>query len=256
LDGGFLLTDTTMPRQKKAVPVVFKRFTDLNADDDKAILGFARSWGAMGICAQHGLPHSHSLIPFGSSLGLKGCFPRRIEKDGTDFYIEPLSFWRRTIREFAALQRIGADVNSGGVGHRADWEALENMATHQGPKPWSRPSDARSLLGVHVQDWLYIGGIRPRFCWSEEHKRMVLRHAAPTGGFWPLFSWLTLRLSIEITGRNVVVCPYCSTEYFPERRPSPGQRHCCTTADCIKKRNTDYKREQREGKTNVKTRKR
>src|SRR5919198_6522733 len=45
---------------RPAAPECFWRFLDLADAPDDAILAFAREWGVLELCEQHGLPASHN----------------------------------------------------------------------------------------------------------------------------------------------------------------------------------------------------
>jgi hypothetical protein len=250
LDGESLLWEATAPIRRAARPLTFSEFADhLNPENDQEILKFARKWGVMGVCSEHGLPVSHALIPGGASLGINPCWPAKVAKNGAEYYSEPLSFWRRAITKTQALRRIGSDILSDGTGRPEDWRILSSIEV-SGDEPWNKKSRARMMLGLEVQDWLNIGRVAPEFSWDGRENRWAMRHVAPGGGQWPLFSWLALHLAIEVAGGRGVICPYCQGTYFPDRLPSPGQRHCCpTNPACRKKRDAEYKRDQRRGKS-------
>jgi len=246
LGGEFLRYDSGLPIQKAAPPKVFNDFADhLDPNDNKAILKFAKSWGVMGVCEEHGLPVSHALIPGGSTLGLKACWPSRVK--GTEYLVEPLDFWRRIITKTSAIRRVAADIASGGKGNKEHWHQIESYVV-AGQEPWKSRSAAINMLSTAIQDWIYIGGVRPRFFWNETDARWKLVHAAPGGALWPLFSWLAIQLAIEVGGGRgvVVVCPYCKDVYFPERLPTPGKRHSCKNAPCRQAYFRDYRRSKRE----------
>jgi hypothetical protein len=247
LFGEDLISDTTHPSKKEAKPRVFSEFTRIDPENNAEILAFARKWGTMGICREHGLPIAHGLIPGLAAFGVKRCWLRQIEIDGTAFFAEPLEFWRRAIGKARVLQRIGSDLSSDGGGSEPDWLFVEDGLVIQGSEPWKNPVLARRRLGQEVQHWLEIGRVHPAFFWSEHERRWMMRHSAPGGAQWKLFSWLGLRLAIEIAGGKGVICPYCQNTYFPERLPGPKQDHKCESPDCIKLYNRNQKRKRRNG---------
>jgi hypothetical protein len=236
-----LIADLRMHKRRLVKPAMFYNFTALDPTDSNGILCFARSWGTMGICQEHCLPVSHALIPG----RVARCFPRRSSQDDMSF-LEPLGFWRRAIAKAAALGRIAADIRNLDRGRREDWLIIRGGLIHEGGEPWKKLSLARSLLAHEVQTWLDIGAVRPSFSWDSVQRRWAVRHAIPREVVWPLFGWLGLRLMIEISGGRVVVCPYCQTEYFPQRLPGAHQDHCCGNPKCKRAYWANYKRKQKE----------
>lgn len=249
-DGEFLRYDLgLLPSRKAPQPSVFNQFAErLDPNDNKAILRFAKSWGVMGVCHEHGLPASHALIPGGSMLGVKACGPSKArDRGGAEYFVEPLAFWRRIITKTSAIRQVAADIASGGNGNEELWQQIESYVI-TGREPWKFRHLAIDMLAMAVQDWIYIGGVRPRFFWNEEDARWKLVHAAPGGALWPLFSWLAIQLAIEVGGSRgvVVACPYCRDVYFPLRLPTPGKRHSCKKVTCRQAYFRDYRRSKRE----------
>lgn len=243
---GILLTEIGPLKWKAVAPNVFHEF--LRLDNSEMILEFARKWGTLGICEQHGGPASHSLFPGG-----KECLPKKERRGDAEYFVEPLEIWYSKILEANILRRIGcAILNSPkGTGERRDWESLLGEGLEKGKEetkqhPWKNPALARTLLAKHVQTWLDLGAIRPQFSWDREQKGWRVHHAAPGHALWPLFGWLAIRLMYEVAGSSGTICPYCNAVYFPERLPSPGQNHHCKRLECTRAYFTNYKRKQKE----------
>jgi hypothetical protein len=248
-----LLAEATMPNRRDAKPAALHDFIKLNPNNNDAICRFAQKWGTMGVCEKHGLPFSHAVT--GQSTPL--CYPRKVNRNGIPFYAEPLAFWRHCILKATALLRLGAEVREGRKGRRADWWIIEpttgswdtaGWATKH-PEPWQHLPTARSLFASKIQAWLDVGGVRPRFSWDPRQRRWAIHHTTPNDVLWPLFGWLGIRLMIEVSGGRVTVCPYCQTEYFPQRLPGRDQDHCCGEPECKRAYFTAHKRKQRAGNT-------
>lgn len=252
LADGHLFADATAPHWRTARPAAFDQFTELDPRDDDSICRFAQKWGTMGICVEHGLPVSHSLVVGRELLGVRECFPRRISRPDGEFFAEPLWFWKRAIEKAGALRRIGADISSNGKGKQEDWLLLsdgiefnDGMGKTKGRRRWESLPMARMILAGNVEQWLDVGGVRPSFSWDTGHQRWAMRQSTPRGGLWPLFGYLGIRLMTEIAGGRVAICPYCHLEYFPLRLPGRNQDHCCGKKECKRAYFTNYKREQK-----------
>jgi hypothetical protein len=247
----FLLSEAAMPNRREARPATLHDFIKLNPTDDNAICRYAQKWGTMGVCEQHQLPFSHAM----NGQSTPRCYPPKVDRNGIQFYSEPLAFWRRCILKATALLRLGADIREGRNGRRVDWLTIAPATgdwdkagwSTKHPPPWQHLPTARSLFASKIQGWLDVGGVRPRFSWDPRLKRWAIRHTTPSDVLWPLFGWLGIRLMIEVSGGRVTVCPYCQTEYFPQRLPGRNQDHCCGEPECKRSYFTAHKRKQRAG---------
>jgi hypothetical protein len=233
-------------------PTLIDDFLMIKTDGE--VLSYAQKWGPLGYCREHGLPNCR--------LSTKGlCWPEEVKNTSASIrselaWREPLAFWHGTIARANAMRRIGESIRVGKAGLESDWVRIivpeDRSAVHRSAigkkifeatgvdhigQPWKRPLSARLRFGFIVQSWLDLGNIRPFFHY--ERDRWVIR-TVPGAGLFPLFGHLALYLAISIAGgTQSVFCSFCGREYFPQRRPSPGQRNCCGAPDCKR----DYWRE-------------
>jgi len=188
---------------------------------DSDILDFARRWGVMGFCPQHERP---------------GCACSSIEKLPNGFeFRERLDLWRVKILEALAMRRIGESLSSGGTGAKRDWKLLifeERNTRDNWGQPWRNETSARRQFSTLMNRWLYVGDLRPRFGWHENHWAIS---ATVGGGLWPLFGHLALYLALAVAGgTQSSFCYFCGRQYFPQRRPTPGQKNSCGDPECTK----------------------
>jgi hypothetical protein len=249
-----------------AKPLVFESFVNLDPSDSKAILRFARSWGAMWVCKEHTLPFSHPEVTVGP-LKSRGCFPAEVSRDSDSFdahgfkmdpyFSEPLGFWRELISRAVMLRRIGCDIESGGKGDPEDWRAVQasRLCIDPGPSDgrvisWRHHSHPTNMLSLRVQEWLELSDVHPSFSWSDRSQCWALRPAAPSGA--TLFGWLGIRLATAIAGGRQATCSYCGITYFPGRLPG-SRKSCCGSMDCKRRQDTANKRKRRENEQKTRT---
>jgi len=223
---------------------------------DQAILDFARKFGTLGMCKEHATPGCNQRLPDGQFCWPEPVwhYPGRVAKGY--LWREPLWAWHRAVKRANVLRRIGASIQSGGAGSKADWEIIiipedrgaENSsvllpqimagsgADHRG-QPWRSVRSAQERFSWIMQTWLDLGNVHPSFDWDQD--RWAIRSSIPKGP-WPLFGHLALYLAVAIAGgMESAICSFCGREYFPQRRPTSGQRNCCGYDPCKR----DYWRE-------------
>jgi hypothetical protein len=242
IEGKFLLHDTGAPDEKDASPLVLHQFLRLDADDPLQIADFAGTWGVLGICNQHGMPVGH---PLRHGMIAKHCWPKKVKRDGEYWFAEPVSAWKRISGKAASLIRISRMIERLKPGEPADWRVIEGHLDESDP-PWGNLRTARSRFEPAIQDWLEIGGIRPRFEWDHERRNWMLRHDIP-GGPWNLFGWLALRLAVEISGGRFALCSNCGREHHVARMPSAGKPSYCGSKECRRALWRNNKRENASG---------
>lgn len=118
----------------------------------------------------------------------------------------------------------------------------ETGTDHLG-QPWKSIRSAQQRFSWIMQKWLDSGNVRPSFEWDRD--RWAIRSSIPMR-VWPLFGHLALYLAVAIAGgMESVICSFCGREYFPQRRPTSGQRNCCGDDTCKR----DYWREHKRVKS-------
>jgi hypothetical protein len=227
-DGKFLMFNTGISDEKDADPLIFHQFLRLNADDPDQIASFAGRCGVLGICDQHGMPVGHPR-PHRMSADER-CWPKTVKRKGEDWFAEPLSAWQRISEKSAALIRVARKIEERNPGEMEEWGTIRGHLDLTNPI-WLNLNTAKHFLAHEIQNWLEIGGVRPRFDWDYQRGNWMLRHDIPSET-WNLFGWLALRLAIEITGGRFAVCSNCGREHHVARLPSAGKPSYCTSQEC------------------------
>ena len=255
---GYLLASQNAPRHVNPKSTLLDDFLMIKTDEE--VVRYARKWGPLGYCREHGLPNCRR-----SSKAV--CWPEEVRSPSAPIrseraWREPLAFWHGTISCVNAMRRIGENIRVGKAGLESDWARIMVPEDHSGEptdalkrrvfaatgvdhfgQPWKGTRSARFRFSFIMQSWLDLGDIRPFFRW--ENDRWVIR-TVPGAGLWPLFGHLVHYLAMSIAGgAQAVFCSFCGREYFPQRRPSAGQRNCCGHQDCKR----DYWRENKRVKS-------
>ena len=150
---------------------------------DKAITMFARKWGIVALCAEHGLPLAHSRS-FGLGTNATIC----TLLGGRRGYV-PVDWYREFAERCRSVLNIAARLHRGVPGDPEDWMAI-NPAVAQvrdvtiDPRNWraisytktARIDDERENLAELLDHWLELTGVRFRFEWDA---------ASPTFGMAP-----------------------------------------------------------------------
>jgi len=247
IEDGYLVSDQTAPKYATPKPTLLEDFLQIRTD--QAILEFARKWGTLGICKEHGIPGCGEQLP-----GRGPCWPEQVRPyQGSEVkgsvWREPLRVWHRIVVHANAMRAIGESIQNGGAGSKLDWERIiipedrsvehrdallskimaETGTDHLG-QPWKSARSARLRFSGIMESWLDLGNIRPCFDW--ERDRWAIRSSIGAG-LWPLFGHLALNLAVAVAGgMQSEICSFCGREYFPQRRPTRGQRNCCGDESC------------------------
>lgn len=227
-DGELLMHDMSAHDQTAADPLAFHQFLRVDAQDPQQIANFARRWGVLGLCDQHRMPVGHPLQH--EMLSGEHCWPKKVKRDGATWFAEPISVWQRVSEKSAVMIRVARKIAQMNPGDPEEWASIRGGWNVDNPI-WLNLNSAKWFLAQAVEEWLLIGGIRPRFEWDSERGNWMLRHDIP-GGSWNLFGWLALRLAIEISGSRFAVCSNCGREHHVARLPSAGKPSYCTSDEC------------------------
>lgn len=236
LESGCLFWEPTWPwpdvGSRRITPTVetFIQFLKLaESDNDQLVLRYARRWGVLNLCKNHGEPVTHQQPP---------CVP--IVRPHVDAG-EPTSEWRRLSRIAGAIMRISAKVYEGKSGDSDDFGVLKNDRSFG----WTVERPDRSKFELHkaavvgaVNRWLELGNVRPTLRWNSPDPSLIL---AGRGGDAGLFAALGVQL-LENSGSYVIVaCTGCrrffdaspnpEQEEGRKRRPKTGQGRYCR--ECI-----------------------
>jgi hypothetical protein len=184
------------------------------------ILDFTSRWGLLGLC-EHGVPSSHNPPPLrggGHSGERTWCYPTEQER---------IEDWRHFSSQARALLAIAVRVYRRKPGHPADWRTVYARSPSPEEAPWwerTPNADAR-MLGLVIEEWLYLANIRPQFRWSEEVGGFGFDLGAPG-----LFAHLARELAFTVARFDgLAVCSGCGYPYVPERRPRQDRLNFCST---------------------------
>jgi len=257
IEDGYLVWDERAPEYSAPRPMMLEDF--LLIKTDQAILDFARKFGTMGMCEEHVCPGCNEPLPGGQFCRPTQAYLRGGLVAKEYVWREPLWAWQRLVNHANAMRRIGTSIQSGGNGTKFDWEIIiipEDRSIEQHSRqtakiitdagmdhigqPWKSARSAQQRFSWIMQKWLDVGNVRPSFEWGDN--RWAIRSCVPTR-VWPLFGHLALYLAVAITGgMESAICTFCGREYFPQRRPSSGQRNCCGADDCKRNYWREHKR--------------
>lgn len=206
---GFLyypqLLDGQGPSEEVDTDVFLKRFSQLSDAEPEAILDYARRFGLLQVCDEHGLPFQHP--PVGRKR--ERCWPAELE---------PLSMWREWSRRFRAVLAIRAQLSNGEPGRADDWRALG----------YSVPDDrsvgeARRRLARSVDSWLRWADNRTVFTWDPESDTPTIEV-----GCHGLFQCLTWELALTVARLDgLTVCEGCGEPYTRDGKDVKRVRKYC-----------------------------
>lgn len=208
-------------------------FVNLAGAPPEGYLRFAQRFGVLRLCI-HGLPGTH-VSPACEPLCIHGV-PAIHAPDCYRTPFEPLGRWRHFARQIRAILNITSDLRLGKLGATADWATVYEEAPDlgQGAAPWwnrktatGEPDLVADRMGVTdvVNEYLCLGGVRPRlWWWTSETSTITLDGAG-------VFGTLAVQLAFAVgTSSGVAICTACGHPYFlepRERRPSRGKRNYC-----------------------------
>lgn len=218
-------------------------FIRLKKPDD--IPAFARRYGVLHLCKQHGLPWSHNppaeearrVVGYRymdtNEPGMKvavpveqedwGCLSLSLDGKGQEHATD----WLKFARMAEAILRL-AGMTARSTPTVAPRTLLTDDAWNLIPGYPEIPASleqARFKIEEAVDDWLRWGNVRPTLTWGTQDQ--------PSLGYDPgklgLFGVLALQLATEVaTARALYVCAGCGTPYARLKRlPKPGQRNFC-----------------------------
>ena len=252
LEGDRLLWDDTFSHEIAPGIGMLPQFVELYTEPAEKILAYAKKWGVLGLCANHGLPLSHNRVPFGSQFGMEACWPKQ---EGTLLW-EPISSWREFSRCFKTVWSLSQQMNRGLAGNIEDWLVLRRWEPRASDASWivRDPQDVNRTLALGdsqrylssvVNLWLLLGGVRPTCSWSETTNQWELLMSA---GWPPLFGQLTMKLMVAVADKEgFATCSNCRNWYIPTKRPSPNRRNYCQRDECKQAAWRDSKRDRRRG---------
>ena len=227
-------------------PRVLLDFLALADGSGEHVRAYARKWGVLGICNEHGLPFSHrwqqpkdvmtataeaagiALWSFGEDPNSPGPSAPRCRLLGSHGHEsmpnadawEPLAAWRHFAGEARALLEVTDRLKDG---KRSDLSVWQQIAELRYTQKVPRATDARICISRAVNRWLAWGDVRPSLTWPVGHKAVTVTLVGSA-----LFSVLAMQLAYAIIGRGgFAFCSGCGMPYETPRRPRISQRRYC-----------------------------
>jgi hypothetical protein len=242
-----------------AQPELLERFSALRDATSSEIVRFAKKWGVLGLCKEHGLPRTHALGEF-TNVGRNQLCPRvpqgrrgpRAIGKSTDIYVERFDHWQSLAARAGAVLEAAKLLYASKVVPRDLWRPIASNSSETPPcttaelqDRWVRKrglsekelsvellSRQREDLGLAVDEWLLMSDVRPRFWWLENERPLVDFQPGPAGSqMGGLFAALALQLAYRVSrAGRVIECVECGKIEEPTRAPRPGERTFCR--DC------------------------
>lgn len=215
----------------------FVRLAD--AVKPQAFLRFARRYGPLELCAEHGLPVSHTAgdreIERDAPLG--ACGPWRFVLAhgrggaGAEYDGVPVALWREYARDVRAVLGAAAALHRGEPISGEDWPtfAAAYWRARRGKEPPADPpawrgdvEQEREHVGMLLDLWIERAGVRPRYTWTG-----ALPNIGLGGG--GVFGAVIRQLAFSVAKvRGVAVCAGCGAPFVPQKRwkfcPECGKR--------------------------------
>jgi hypothetical protein len=168
-------------------------------------LRFARRWGPLGLCEDHGKPCTHA----------SDCHPRETKY----IYSEPLSGWQDYAKKFEAAVWVAYKNTEKEKCTPEEWHLVGGSGD-----AWHVSAQALKLAET-VNTWLRDGDVRPQV--KLEGKPLPYIQAG-LGGY-PLFGTLTWLLAEYIfSDRKLAFCYGCLRPFHPGKKtPKKGQKSWC-----------------------------
>jgi hypothetical protein len=208
---------------------LWEEFLTLDVDAPQRVGAFARRWGVLGLCEDHGFPMNHLPVqpqPRSETLSEFGfrCPPARRD-EGT--WIEPLDGWKHWFGRATRLLRVVGRLAEGQSAPEADWRAACEWPELGGDRgPWSpprTPTEQRAQLARTITNWLRLGQMRASVEWSGREPELFLGGAG-------LFGAIALQLALAVTRQQgFAICSECWKVYSVKRRPRVGLGRYCAT---------------------------
>ena len=228
-----IVFDWYRPRRLDLRPRTFERFLELDTDD--SIVGFAKEFGALGLCA-HGLPAHH---PYLSSLGPNGRFTVKNDPDACRTLYsyrgkrrvigESVAAWRAWARHARALLGVAAMLHAGKEA------APGNLSLLTEPQPPFKalfdgyPRVAREfqtaepleIVAWWTRAWLYLARVWVSAGFSKSGLSLEL------GAQSSLLGYVALSLGTAVTRTpGLAFCAGCQKPFFPKRLQSGRNSFC------------------------------
>lgn len=194
--------------------------------DDEAVADFARSYGVILLCAEHGLPLSHSRI-IGHQVETESY---RCPAEDRFVRIET---YRNLAREVRAILNIAARLQNAADVDPQDWAELGYSETPRhdvisdtwevgAPDREERTMQQREELGEFIDVWLDQCGFRARFEWCKDLEPSFQIVASGLVGA------VAVRTMLAVAKSNgLAICTACKAPYAPRQKPKSNRSNYC-----------------------------
>jgi hypothetical protein len=181
---------------------LLERFVALRNGTGEQVLAFAKSDGALHLCADHEMPITRQ---HNCELG--------------EEWFEPIRRWQRLADQIHATLDIAAAARSERHPRLDAWDRLGWPAPDE-PSPEFYKRATQTL----INEWLLRADVAPYFEWFETDSTVRI------GGVgFGVFGAVVTELMVVANGKgNLDTCSECGAFYAPKRRPHLGKRRYCS----------------------------
>lgn len=226
-DGFLLASGSACGRRRTISPMMLAEFVEIGFTGEVSkLLRFAKRYGLIGFCKQHGLPYGHNRQSFARLIHVGDCNPTPTPLPGWDL-CDPVAKWFEFAKWAQAILACSDRL------HRGERPELDDLKTAY-PK-WlnQEPSDqtsvymatSRGLVEGAINTWVHLAGLRPHFRWDRSGCSVIFS----TGDYCSVFGALAVQLMLAAANQeNFAICSGCGMAYFPKRRPNRRRRKFCS----------------------------
>ena len=210
-------THITHPANTKGMLDQFIKLADA---EPKRFLEFARRWGQLGLCSEHGEVATHT----------GRCLPSREES---------VEAWRAFSKRVRAILHVGAQLHQIGNGDKRaipgtpeDWASIfPELPPRRLRNSYQDIDKAKvSLADAIHNDFVMLGSVHLEFTWNGERPMLSLDG-------WFAFGHIAMQLAFAVLKSNLALCSGCGNPYERKKRdgstgraPKRGQNNWC--ANC------------------------
>lgn len=232
-------------REQRPGTGLLASFLQLQSAQPKAIKGFAKRWGPLGVRATN-LPSSRT-FPWRPSKSFESGVTSTIVQWPEHQYTESVAEWRAWSAMAHSLLRICASLRAGKRGLPEDWNRVQQVPSWQGSSFDGIDSERLRLKAAlemewglvvfTLQEWIARGGVRPNLHYKANRVPESLadrswRLRLTLGGNGLLGALAVQLVTAASRSRGVFLCDDCGKEYRPTRNPNPDRAQRC--AKCNK----------------------
>src|SRR5262249_52748647 len=141
---------------------------------------------------------------------------------------EPIALWQQYAKRARLLLKVAAHLTRGEIFRPATWFQEENpneeIPTTEFLRGWYGVTldRQRHRLAMLVNEWLWLGDVRPVLVWNKDACAMQLNFGSPYYGL--IFGALGIELMLAISRQgDFATCSGCGQPYVrAKRRPKAG----------------------------------